>query len=383
MARPKRKAPRPPSPPSPQSPPSSSSATLSPTHEEAPSSDLTRFTTAENEEWHLLRTNAKLLVEKDISLEIKDKFHLLSFFRVLRWENSFALPPYFCEELVREFYANVETKMRSTSVIWSVVRGTRISITSEDINKALDVPNEGLYVQYKKSFNPPEGANWKVMEATDRFGVTYTPYRQTNTMILVTSSFKEVQRLILYLLGTNILPRASGKNEVRTSDLYFLDKMVHGLDGITGINYGSVILNHMQDFLRNKSPKHAITYPMLISLVIERLGIDTSITTRTPIQKSDILRQATCGKMGIDLNPPARSSPPPTSGDAETSRARRAHPSPSLLRRMVTTQEALLTKLHNINENINRRFDETNARIARIEAHINIRPPSPPTYAPF
>ncbi|KAL6575223.1 hypothetical protein OROMI_012508 [Orobanche minor] len=381
MARPKRKAPRPPSPPS---PPSSSSATLSPTHEEAPSSDPTRFTTAENEEWHLLRTNAKLLVEKDIASEIEDKFHLLSFFRVLRWENSFALPPYYCEELVREFYANVETKMRSTSVILSVVRGTRISITLEDINRALDVPNEGVYVQYKKSFNPPEGANWKVMEATDRFRVTYTPYRQTNTMILVTSSFKEVQRLILYLLGTNILPRASEKDEVRTSDLYFLDKMVHGLDGITGINYGSVILNHMQDFLRNKSPKHAIPYPRLISLVIERLGIDTSTTTRTPIQKSDILRQATCGRMGIDLEPPARSSPPPTSGDeAETSRARRAHTRPSLLRRMVTTQEALLTDLHNINENINRRFDETNARIARIEAHLNIRPPSPPPCASF
>ncbi|KAL6588261.1 hypothetical protein OROMI_001239 [Orobanche minor] len=306
MARPKRKAPSPPSPPS---PPSSSLATLSPTHEEAPSSDPTRFTTAENEEWHLLRTNAKLLVEKDIAPEIEDKFHLLSFFRVLRWENSFALPPYYCEELVREFYANVETQMRSISVIWSVVRGTRISITSEDINKALDVSNEGLSVQYKKSFNPPEGANWKVMESTDRSEVTYTPYRQTNTMILVTSSFKEVQRLILYLLGTNILPRASGKNEVRTSDLYFLDKMVHGLDGITGINYGSVIHNDMQDFLQNKSPKHAIPYPRLISLVIERLGIDTYTTTRTPIQKSDILRQATCGKMGIDLDPPARSSP--------------------------------------------------------------------------
>ncbi|KAL6528972.1 hypothetical protein OROMI_028858 [Orobanche minor] len=382
MARPKRKAPRPPSPPT--SPPSSSSATLSPTHEEAPSSDPTRFTTAENEEWHLLRTNSKLLVEKDIAPEIEDKFHLLSFFRVLRWENSFALPPYYCEELVREFYANVETKMRSTSVIWRVVRGTRFSITSEDINKALDVPNEGLYVQYKKSFNPPEGANWKVMEATERFGVTYTPYRHTNTMILVTSSFKEVQRLILYLLGTNILPRASGKNEVRTSDLYFLDKMIHGLDGITGINYGSVILNHMQDFLRNKSPKHAIPYPRLISLIIERLGIDTSTITRTPIRKSDILRQATCGKMGIDLDPPARNSPPPTSGDeAETSRARRAHPSPSLLRRLVTTQDALLTELHNINDNINRRFDETNARIDRIEAHLNIRPPSLPPYPPF
>ncbi|KAL6572506.1 hypothetical protein OROMI_013464 [Orobanche minor] len=368
----KRKAVNPPPPPSPDH------------EEEIPLFDATRFTSAENEEWYLKRTQTKVLVEKDISAEVEDAFHLSDLFCTLQWENAFALPPYYYEELVREFYANVENKKKPTSTLWSNIRGQWVGIATKDINKALDTPNDGFPVMFKKTFIPPEGTDWRSSEASDRFGVIYTPSRQTNTMIISTSSFTAKNRLVLYLLGTNIQPRASGTNEARTSDLYFLDKMVHGLNNIPGINYGSVIINHMRDFLRNTSPKHVFPYPRLISLVLEKLDIDTSTAERTPIKASDQLRRATCGKMGIDLDPPARSSLPPTSGDeAETSRARRAHPSPSLLWRFVTTQDALLTELHNINDNINRRFDETNARIDRIEAHLNIRPPSPPPYPPF
>ncbi|KAL6547796.1 hypothetical protein OROHE_009501 [Orobanche hederae] len=331
MTRGKRKAVVPPSPPSPPS---------SPDHdEEMPNYDATRFTSAENEEWYQLRATAKLLIEKDISPEVEDKFHLTALFHTLEWENSFALPPYYYENLVLEFYANVEDKKKLTTVLWSFVRGRRISIAADVINEALDVPNSGLIVKFKESFKPPEGTKWKIPDATDRFRVVYTPSRQSNTMILITSSFTAEQRLVLYILGANILPRASGTNEVRTSDLYFLDKMVHGLGVIPGINYGSVIINHMRDFLRNKSPKHAFPYPRLISLVFEKAHVDTSTAARTPIKESDILRKATCGKMVINLDHPEDIHPPPTSGnEAETSRAPRASRTPSLLRRILASQ---------------------------------------------
>ncbi|KAL6569167.1 hypothetical protein OROHE_003448 [Orobanche hederae] len=256
----------------------------------------------------------------------------------------------------------------------------RIGIATKDINKALDIPNEGLSVMYNKSFNPPEGTDWKIPEATDRFGVIYTLSRQTNTIIILTSSFMAKQRLVLYLLGINILPRSSGTNEVRTSDLYFLDKMVHSLNSLPEIDYGSVITNHMWDFLRNKSLKHAFPYLRLLSLVLEKLGVVTSTATRTPGKESDKLHRATCGKMGINLDHPEDISPPPTSGDeAETSHAPRASRTPSLLRRILASQEAILTEL----QNFNKRLDETDAHFARIEAHLGDRPPSPPPYAPF
>ncbi|KAL6529040.1 hypothetical protein OROHE_014784 [Orobanche hederae] len=368
----KRKAANPPPPPSPPS---------SPDHgEEVPLFDATRFNSVENEEWYLLRAQAKVLVEKDISLEVEEKFQLSELFHTLNWENAFKLPPYYYDELVREFYANVENKKKPTSILWSYIRGKRVGISTTNINEILDVPNEGLSVMFKKSFNPPEGPDWKISEATDRFGVMYTTSRQSNTMIISTSSFMPKQRLVLYLFGTNILPRVSGTNEVRTSDLYFLDKMVHDLHDLPGINYGSVIINHMQDFLRNKSPRHAFPYPRLLSVILEKLEVDTSTATRTPIKGSDILRRATCGKMGINLDHSEEISPPHTTEDeAETSRAPRASRTPSILQQIPASQETIKTEL----EKINKRLDESDARFARLEAHLGPRPPSPPPYAPF
>ncbi|KAL6528029.1 hypothetical protein OROHE_014979 [Orobanche hederae] len=375
MPRGKRKAVTTPAPPSPPSLPSS------PKHEEeVPLFDATRFTSVENEEWYLLRAQAKLLVKKDISPEVEEKFQLYDLFHTLGWENAFTLPTYYYEELVQEFYAKVENKKTPTAALWSYVREKRIGISSEEINETLDVSNEGLTMMFKKSFNPLEGTDWKNSEATDHFGVMYTASRQSNTMIISTSSFTAKQRLVLYLFGTNILPQASGTNEVRTSDLYFLDKMIHGLNNLPGINYGSVIINHMQDFLRNKSLRHAFPYPHLLSLILEKLEVDTTTATRTPIKGSDILHRATCRKMGIDLDHPEDISPPPTTEDeAETSRAPRASRTPSLLRRILSSQEAILAEL----EKVNKRLDESDARFARLEAHLGARPPSPPPYAPF
>ncbi|KAL6522255.1 hypothetical protein OROHE_016808 [Orobanche hederae] len=372
MAKGKRKAAGPPPPPS---PPSSLDH-----EEEVPPFDTTRFTSAENEEWYLIRAQTKVLVEKDISPEVEDAFHLSKLFHTLNWENAFKLPPYYYEELVREFYANVENKKKPTAALWSFVRGKRVSISPTEINEALDVPDEGLRVMFKKAFIPPEGTDWKNSEASDRFGVIYTSSRQSNIMIISTSSFTAKNRLVLYLLGTNIQPRASGTNEVRTSDLYYLDKMVHGLGNLPGINYGSVITNHIRDFIRNKSPRHVFPYPRLLSLLLEKLEVDTSTAIRTPIKASDVLRRATCHKMGIDLDRPDEISPPHTTEDeAETSRAPRASRTPSTLRRILTSQEAILTELQKINQ----RLDESDARFARLEAHFGAPPPSPPPYAPF
>ncbi|KAL6587985.1 hypothetical protein OROMI_000963 [Orobanche minor] len=334
---------------------------------------------SDQEEEQTLRAQTKLLVEKDIAPEVEEKFQLSELFHALNWENAFKLPPYYYGELVREFYANVENKKKPTSILRSYVRGKRIGISSEEINEILDVPNDGYEVMFKKNFSPSEGTKWKNSEASDRFGVIYTPSRHANTMIISTSSFTTKNRLVLYLIGTNIQPRASETNEVRNSDLYFLDKMVHGLNNIPGINYGSVIINHMRDFLRNTSPKHVFPYLRLISLLLEKLEVDTSTAVRTPIKASDILRRATCNKMGIDIDHPDEHSPLPTEDEPETSRAPRASRTPSTLRRILTTQKAILAEL----QKINTRLDESDARFARLETHFGAPTPSPPPYPPF
>ena len=86
--------------------------------------DKSCFTSAANEAWYNSRMGAKILVEKDVTSNAEEVYHLKGYFAKLGWENFFNLSNIYYEEFVCEFYANVEGKQSfhfDTEDITSVV----------------------------------------------------------------------------------------------------------------------------------------------------------------------------------------------------------------------------------------------------------------------
>ena len=99
--------------------------------EEQAAYDRSHFTSAENEVWYNFRRGAKVLVEKDVTPDVEEVYHLKAYFAKLGWENFFNLPNIYYEESVREFYANVEGKQSfhfDMEEIASTVWGTSVRI---------------------------------------------------------------------------------------------------------------------------------------------------------------------------------------------------------------------------------------------------------------
>ena len=64
---------------------------------------------------------------------------------------------------------------------------------------------------------------------------------RTGDMVFRTPNMLIQQRLLVYLYSSNVIPQASSLNEVRCSDIYLLDKMLHGLQGVEGIPFASIV----------------------------------------------------------------------------------------------------------------------------------------------
>ncbi|XP_027171769.1 uncharacterized protein LOC113771382 [Coffea eugenioides] len=259
--------------------------------------DKSRFTSAENEAWYNARRGAKVLVEKDVTSDAEEVYHLKASFAKLGWENFFNIPNFYYEELVREFYANVEDKKvfhYDTEVITSTVRGRKVRVHRADLERYLHVSDVGRKVDLKKAFKPNDLDSWNMLEALVRLGVEYKATRTTGRYSVLTSSFPESQRLLIYLFAANIIPRASGTNEARTSDIYFLDKMKHGLGNIQGIPLGSIITNHMWAVVRSNDIKHAFPYPRFLTFEFQRVGVDFSNAFPTGLKKKDVFTLDFC-----------------------------------------------------------------------------------------
>ena len=80
----------------------------------------------------------------------------------------------------------------------------------------------GYKVDLKKAFKPHDLDSWNMLEALARLGIKYKSTRKIGRYSVLTSSFLESHRLLIYLFASNIIPRASGTNEARTSDISFL-----------------------------------------------------------------------------------------------------------------------------------------------------------------
>ncbi|XP_071924318.1 uncharacterized protein [Coffea arabica] len=133
-----------------------------------------------------------------------------------------------------------------------------------------------------------------MLETLVCLGVEYKATRKTGRYSVLNSSFPESQRLLIYLFASNIIPRASGTNETRTSDIYLLDKMEHRLGNIQGIPLGSIIINHMWTVVRSNDIKHAFPYPRFLIFEFQRGGVDFSNAIPTGLKKKDVFTLDFC-----------------------------------------------------------------------------------------
>ena len=66
-----------------------------------------------------------------------------------------------------------------------------------------------------KYLRPVEGDKWKLEHALARFGIDFFKLHGGHQQVVLTSSLKEAHPLLVH---------ASGFNEARMCDIYFLDK---------------------------------------------------------------------------------------------------------------------------------------------------------------
>ena len=144
--------------------------------------DRLLFTSTKNEAWYNSRRGAKVLVEKDVTPDIEEVYHLKAYFVKLGWENFFNLSNIYYEEFVREFYANVEGKQSfhfDTEDITSVVWGTSVQIHRAHLQTLLQVSDVGYKVDLKKAFTPRDLDSWNMLETLVRLGVEYKATRKS------------------------------------------------------------------------------------------------------------------------------------------------------------------------------------------------------------
>ncbi|XP_071933319.1 uncharacterized protein [Coffea arabica] len=272
--------------PSPQSPPRSRRKTASTSRDEPPPDyDTTRFTSIENQQWYEAGLDKEIIVEKHLAPEVDDHYKISTAFKRLGWEDILKLPKHYYPNLIREFYANVEDKhSHSGNLIESWVRGKRVALTRDKVARWAKLKDSGEDIKLTKEFKARDP--WQVGEAVARLKGQYRERGSSKKLTVYADSFEHRYHLLFYLFAFNMVPKRSGKRELRNSDLYFLDKMMHGIGNhMTGIPLPSIIISYMRTTARMGAGHTCFGFPRLLSLIFEKLkvpiGTERAVVTRS------------------------------------------------------------------------------------------------------
>ncbi|KAF3455939.1 hypothetical protein FNV43_RR00582 [Rhamnella rubrinervis] len=255
--------------------------------------DRDRFTSRENARWYEEKKSNVIVVEKTVSEEVDSIFGIRRAFDLLGWAPVLCLEGKFYPRLVREFYANIEDK-EDTAVhrVVTYVKGCRIDLDRATITCILGVSDDGLYVEFYKDAVLSD-RQYKLVQALGRLNYSPTRNNRTADMVFRTPNLLVPQRLLVYMYSSNVLPRASSLNEVHCLDIYLLDKMLNGLQGIDGVPFASVVISHIH------SDSIQITcYPLLLSKVFEFFGVDVTGEDIAVVGATDVLTEANLYRMG-------------------------------------------------------------------------------------
>ena len=260
--------------------------------------DRERFGSRENARWYEERKNNALVLEKTVSEEVDHIFGIRRAFDVLGWAPVLDLAGRYYPRLVREFYANIENKdIGGIDRVVSHVKGSRIELDRDSLSRILGVSNEGPSVEFSKDATLSD-RQYTLMNALVRLDYFATRNNQTGDMVFRTPNMVIQQRLLVYLYSSNVIPRASSLNEVRCSDIYLLDKMLHGLQGVEGVPFASIVLSHIRSTVRSKRGAKSLCYPLLLTKVFEFYGVDVTGEDIAVPGPADMLTAANLYRMG-------------------------------------------------------------------------------------
>ncbi|XP_050227927.1 uncharacterized protein LOC130014587 [Mercurialis annua] len=245
--------------------------------------DSSRFLTAENSDWFDSSASNTMILEKTVHREVDAEFQIRDAFASLGWAKILDLNGEYYPTLVREFYANIKYKERAkVAVIESFVRGRQINISMDLLNELLELPVQGdgcpeFHAFRKEIISDKE---WSVDIAKHKFHIDWAAERGMRCFLAKNLELRP--RLLAYLFAFNVSPKASGLNEVRVTDLYWMDRMLFGFPGrVQGIPLATIIMDHIFDAARFKGK--ALVFPILISRILQRarVGIPTGETKVT------------------------------------------------------------------------------------------------------
>ncbi|KAF3443655.1 hypothetical protein FNV43_RR13345 [Rhamnella rubrinervis] len=181
-----------------------------------------------------------------------------------------------------------------------VGRGVIIELDHAILVRILGVSNEGSSMEFSKDAVLFDH-QYRLIDALIR--LHYSPIRNdcTGDMVFRTPNMLILQHLLVYLYSFNVLPRLSNLNKVLCSDIYLLDKMLHGLQGVEGIPFSFVVLFQIRSTVRSNKRVKSLCFPLLLSKVFALCGVDVigeDIVVSGPI---DVLIEANLYRMGYVL----------------------------------------------------------------------------------
>ena len=268
-----------------------------PTMEEELEYDTLSYSSKENFRWAMWKRMNTLVVEKTVTDEIDDAFHLRAGYATFGWDRLLTLSGDYYPELIRQFYANMEGKpFRHRHPLVSQVKGVKITVTTQLINEMLGLPTIGDVLTINQDRVTSDLA-WRAKEAAQRFNVDWTPTQSK----LLAKYFEPGDRLLAYSFGFNVIPKGSSRNELRIADLYFLDKMRFGMNAIQGIPIGYTILSRIRELLASRRRDITVIFPMLLTRVLQYHGVDFTGEFRCITTTADEISFETVFNMGYYL----------------------------------------------------------------------------------
>ena len=276
----------------------------------------TRFTSQENEQWYEERAEQKLLIEKMICPTIEEQFHLKAAFNMLHWHPIVELDGDYYPALVRQFYANIEDKHIGTlRMVRTFVKGVHIEVTEEYLARLLGVPNDGTrFMQHKRGSVTSDPA-YTPDEAKAYFGLHNRPTGRRK--VLKVKYLPIWARLLAFLIGSNVTPRSKATDEFCHCDMYFVYRMLNRLGELLGIPLASIIISHMRKCVAYDSDDKTLSYPVLISRIIEDKGVRLQHEDRLSTTISDMITSSTMTTLlyekhhGVWFNPHLQEDPLP------------------------------------------------------------------------
>lgn len=134
-----------------------------------------------------------------------------------------------------------------------------------------------------------------------RFNVTTTSSNTKKKILYIAYFNTDLHRILLYLFSTNIIPRVSGTNEARKSDVYFSDQIVQEVPQEKCCHLVSIFIKHMWTVARSKKP-HAFPYAQFLTIAFQKVRVNFFGLKPVIIKLTNALGQATCKRLRVSTD---------------------------------------------------------------------------------